>query len=293
MNLFFRWISCIGLLLWLSPAQTSAEGLTFGVYTSDKPSEMYKKFRPILDYLEIKLKEKNINLEIDLRIFPSYQKGIEALTQGKCDFARFGPASYIIAKRKNPGIRLLVMEKKRGTNAFKGIFFVLDNSPIKSIKDLRDKTLAFGSKNSTIGYLVQTKLIENGIFAKDLKSFSHLGRHDKVLYAVAQGKFDAGAVKENTFNKHAQAKNLRKIDELIVPTKPWIVRSGIDPVLEETLKRVLINLKNQNVLKHLGQEGFLPAKNKDFDIIRAKMEQAQSFDKGSEPDGSSSPQAKD
>ncbi|KAB7887285.1 hypothetical protein [Poseidonibacter ostreae] len=37
-----------------------ANELKFGVYTSDKPSIMYKKFKPVLDYLEKDLEKKEL-----------------------------------------------------------------------------------------------------------------------------------------------------------------------------------------------------------------------------------------
>ena len=51
---------------------------------------------------------------IHTRISPSYEKAIGKLANGEVDFARFGPASYVLAKEQRPGITLIAMESKKG-----------------------------------------------------------------------------------------------------------------------------------------------------------------------------------
>ncbi len=75
--------------------------LTFGVYSSDKATVMYKMFIPIIRQLqenaEAKLKHP---VDIFIKIFRTYDEGIDALVKGDVDLVRFGPASYILAKAK-------------------------------------------------------------------------------------------------------------------------------------------------------------------------------------------------
>ena len=127
--------------------------LNFGVYTSDKHSEMYKKFRPALKYLENTTTHKlKRNTRIHLRIFKCYEEATDALVEGKVDFVRFGPASYIHAKDRKPGISILSAELNNGKKIFQGIIFVRSDSPIKNMADLKGKSFAFGNKFSTIGH---------------------------------------------------------------------------------------------------------------------------------------------
>lgn len=56
--------------------------LAFGVYTSDKPSLMVVKFKPLLNRLEQEMSKRlNENIVITLQVFPTYEKGIDAITQ--------------------------------------------------------------------------------------------------------------------------------------------------------------------------------------------------------------------
>lgn len=255
-----------------------ADDLTFGVYTSDKPTAMYKKFSPIVNYLQEYLNNHGFDTVIKLKILSSYDAAINGLAKGEFDFGRFGPASYILAKEKNNKIQLLCMEHKKGKKRFKGVFVVRKDSSMTSLADLKGKKIAFGDKNSTIGrFLAQAALIQAGIKAEDLSDWKYLDRHDKVALAVAVGSYDAGPVKENTFKKYAETRNLKSLSEFPNVTKPWIARAGLDLQIFNALRRGLLELKEKAVLKALKQDGFLPATDSDYDFVRKGMELAKDF----------------
>ncbi|MDM8536478.1 PhnD/SsuA/transferrin family substrate-binding protein, partial [Desulfobacterales bacterium HSG17] len=200
------------------------------------------------------------------------------LAKGDCDFARFGPASYILAKEKNKDIRLLAMEHKKGRKNFYGIFITGKDSSVKSIGELKGKKFAFGNKNSTIGrYLSQAEMVNAGVKADDLKEYKYLGRHDKVALAVAAGNYDAGVVKENTFKKYADSKGLREIARFPNITKPWVVRAGFDDIIFSALKNALLGLNDKKILKNLKQHGFLEALDDYYDFVRQGMALSKEF----------------
>jgi len=110
--------------------------LNFGIYTSDKPTVIIKKFRPICNYLESALHKKlNEPIHIRIQVASNYEKGIRSLETGRVDFARFGPASYVKVKERDPGIRIIAMESKNNSKRFKGIICVHKDSPINVIQN--------------------------------------------------------------------------------------------------------------------------------------------------------------
>ena len=277
------WLKVIVTTLLIFPfcmSSVQAEDIIFGVYTSDKPTAMYRKFNPIIDYLQNHLKKQGIERTIKIKIYPTYDGAIEAITKGNCDFARFGPASYILAKKRNNGIRLLCMEHKKGKKRFNGVFITRrDENGINSLADFKGKRFAFGNKNSTIGrYLSQAEFVKNNVYASDLKQYAYLGRHDKVALAVASGKYDGGVVKENTFEKYAEEKELKKIFTFPNVTKPWVVRAGLNEQIYSVLQDGMLKLKDKKILKSLKQHGFLPATDGDYDFVRKGMEVSEKFD---------------
>ncbi len=278
---------CLVLLMARS-VSVSAEGeaggavvdrLTFGVYTHIRSTEMFQKMAPLRSYLQASLANKGVQSEIELRIFSSYADAIESLVKGQVDFVRFGPVSYVLAKRKNPAIRLLAMESNDGRKLFNGVISVPSDSPVASIDGLRGKRIAFGNRRSTTGrYLAQAALFRAGIQGKDLADYAYLGRHDKVAFALAAGTYDAGAMNENTHDKYAESKGLRKLLEFPCVTKPWIVREGLDETVYSALRDALLELRDPEVLQTIKRRGLLPATDADYDLIREGMALAKLFD---------------
>jgi len=268
----------IGLVCTLLIGPVYAETITFGVYTSDKPSAMYRKFKPILNYLENRMRREGLTADISIKIYPSYSAALDAIVNAEVDFARFGPASYVLAKERNRDIRLLAMEHKKNQKRFYGIFIVPESSAITSLAEIKGKSFAFGDKNSTIGrYLSQAQLVKAGVYATDLAGYAYLGRHDKVALAVAAGNYDAGVVKENTYKKYAASKGLKKIARFPNVTKPWVVRAGFDEKLFGIVQQSLWELKDKKILKNLKQDGFLPAEDDDYEFVRQGMQRSKDF----------------
>lgn len=250
--------------------------LNFGVYTADKPTAVVKQFRPVLNALSVKMTEiLNEKVTIKIQVSKDYEKGIQSIVKGEVDFFRSGPASYILAKNRNPELSILVMESKKGQKRFNGIICVRQNSSIKSIADLKGKKFAFGNKLSTIGrYLSQLYLFQNGVRAADLNSYEYLKRHDRVGNAVAIGTFDAGALKESTFKKLiAAGKPLRLLAKFPNVTKPWISSSKLTKRMRNTMTKALLSIKDSKILK----DGFVLGNDTDYEIIREAMGKNDSF----------------
>ncbi len=274
-------ITTIIMILSLSVASAKDNvQLRFGVYTSDKPSTMVRMFRPLLNELELQLSERmGKPVKIKLHVAKSYEQGIDDLTTGKVDFARMGPASYVISKKKNPNLRLLAMESKKGRKVFYGIICVNDKTSITDISQLSGESFAFGSERSTIGrYLAQQLLVDHQIRAKDLSSFEYLGRHDRVGRAVGLGSYAAGALKESTFKKlKDKGVPIREIARFQNVTKPWIASENMSEEMTLSLAQVLLGLDDPDALKGIKKSGFLPALDDDYADIRRSIESNTDF----------------
>ena len=257
--------------------------LSFGVYTADKPTTVVRQFRPALDALETHMSELlGEPVTISMQVAPSYGKGVAALLERRVDFARFGPASYVIAKEADPEIQVLAIESKKGEKQFNGVICVRADSDIQTPADLSGRAFAFGDENSTIGrYLSQRFLAANGITASSLSRFDYLGRHDLVGTAVARGQYDAGALKESTFKKLVKSgMALRAIAKFPNVTKPWIARSGLPANVLEALKISILALDNPEILKALKKDGFMEGSDDDFDFVRDAISGNAQFFRG-------------
>ena len=249
--------------------------LSLGLYTSNKPSTMVRQFRPIVKHLERQMTEKlGHPVNIRMQLAKNYQQGIEHLTAGKVDFSRFGPASYIEAKRSNPDLKILAMESINKSKVFHGIIATHVDNPVRDITQLRGHSFAFGDQQSTIGrFLSQQYLAENGIGSNDLSSFEYVGRHDIVGTKVGSGEFFAGALNESTFRKLlSKGEEIRELARFPNVTKPWIARSGLNSDVFDALQQCLLELTDEESLQKLKIDGFLEGADVDYEVIRTAIE---------------------
>ena len=253
--------------------------LSFGIYQSDKASEMHRKFKPLLDYLS--RETSNITeqaVEIKLNIFKTYQQANDALVNGEVDFVRFGPASYILAKQRQPQLQLLAMEEKKGKTRFYGLIIVQTNSKFDTLKNLQGASFAFGNQNSTIGrYLAQSELLTVGINKKSLSDSKYLGRHDKVFKAVELGDYDAGSLKEATFKKLNKDNQLRVLHRFENITEPWVARAGLEKNIYSALSQALIGLSDKKLLKQYKVSAFVKSTDSEYQYVREGMLESEKF----------------
>jgi phosphonate transport system substrate-binding protein len=269
-----------GVLLACQPACCFGEELRilrFSTYATERPTEELRKMEPFRKAIELGLKDRGINARIEVRIYPTYDDGLNAVVNGDSDVARLGPASYVSAKQRNPLLNLLAVEAHESKKHFLGVIVVTKDSPIRSVADLRGKRLAFGDPISTTGrFLPQAALVRAGLTAKDLSSFSYLGRHDKVIFAVANGGYDAGASNERTFEKYAEERGLRILTAFPSPTQAWVARSGLDAETIKAIRNTLLELRG-SALEYIDRNGFLPGNDSDYDELRHSMKIAKDF----------------
>lgn len=254
--------------------------LSIGLYTSSKPSAVVKKFRPIVSVLEANVAQKlGKPVRIRIQIAKNYQKGIEYISQGKVDFARFGPATYVEAKTENPELRILAIESKNRTKVVHGIIAVGLHSSIRKLSDLKGKSFAFGDMQSTSGrYMAQKYLLKNGVSAKDLSRYEYLGRHDIVGAKVSVGDFSAGAMSEATFRRLlAEGEKIRELARFPIVSKPWVARAGIAPAVYNALKNSLLELSDSSALGQLEINGFVNGSNRDYRVIADSMSENYRF----------------
>jgi phosphonate transport system substrate-binding protein len=276
-------VALVCLLAVLGGASGSVQArlsLTFGAYSSDKPSAMVAQIRPSLNELARDMSAiLGEDVEISMQVVRSYEDGVGLVVSGKADFARLGAASYVAAIGQDPGLEILAMENKRGSKSFRGIICVRRDSDITELGQLKGRNFAFGNRRSTIGrYLAQLTLLRAGILAEQLDNYEYLGRHDKVGRAVGSGLFDAGAVEETVFAKLVkQGVPIRAIATYNAATKPWVARQGLDPRIKRALRQALLNLSDPSALRALRFDGFLAGDDSDFHEIRLAIQENARF----------------
>jgi phosphonate transport system substrate-binding protein len=185
--------------LFLSAPAAQAD-YVMGLIPAENNEEMIKKFEPMRVLMEKKLGEK-------VKVFTAtdYAGVIEAMRKKRVDIAWFGPLSYVLAEQEAGAEAVAVgIRKGQNTSTYKSIYVARCDSGIKSLKDLKGKSVAFVDPASTSGGLVPTYLIKQAsgqmpdqYFGK----FTYAGSHDAAELAVKNKTVDAAADNDITYNK--------------------------------------------------------------------------------------------
>jgi phosphonate transport system substrate-binding protein len=239
-------LAALGLAMpWLAHAQTAAPRvLRVTAIPDESPTELARKFAPLGAYLEAKL-----GMKVEWTPVTDYAAAVETLVNRKVDLAWFGGFTFVQAHVRSGG-KVTPLVQREEDERFRSVFITDAKSGIKTLADLKGKTLSFGSASSTSGHLMPRSFL---LAAKinpdvDLKRVSFSGAHDATIAAVASGKVDAGALNISVWEKFVADK---KVDasqvKVFFMTPPyydynWTVHSDMPAELREKIKQAFLTL---------------------------------------------------
>jgi len=182
-------------------------------------------------------------LQFDIRVGQSYAAVVEALCAGSADIAFVGPVTYIQANQRHCA-ELLAVAVEKGQSVYYAGIFTSAHSPIRSLKDLRGKRVAFGDVNSTSSFVFpMTMIMEAGLDpVRDLSAIRLTGSHANSLAALVQGQVDAAALSFDSFDKAVgqgavDPATVRVVARSIaIPYPPIVMNSRLPAPLRAKLK---------------------------------------------------------
>ena len=227
----------------LSSASADDKVLRVSAIPDEAPTELQKKFKPLGDYLA-----KELGMEVKFVPVTDYAATVEGLAGGHLDLVWYGGFTFVQARRRTGNAIPLVQREEDAR--FHSKFITRAGSGIKTLADLKGKTLAFGSESSTSGHLMPRYfLMQSGIQPdKDLARYAFSGAHDATAKWVESGKVDAGALNESVWNKLVAEKKVDTSKVEVFYTTPdffdynWTVRGDLDPKLVARLKSAFLAL---------------------------------------------------
>ena len=173
--------------------------LILAVHPYLSKDEIISRFKPLADYIA-----RAAGRPVQLRVGRDYEEHIDAIGTDSVDIAYMGPAEYVKLVAKYGKKPLLVRQEIDGQKLLKGEIIVRQDSPLQSLSELKGKRFIFADVNSTMGSVIPQKmLIQAGVPLTSLASYKFVEGHDNVALAVLAGDYDAGAIKEETFQKYA------------------------------------------------------------------------------------------
>jgi len=279
------YVSLAVLFFFLSCTQTPTKDdmktYTIGYMICNSEQETLQRFKPFTVYLSKKLGVQFEAMAIDTSDFT---KHVDEL-----DFTHTNSLLYVIMNRNN-GVEILAAEKSGSLGArVKGLIIASKKSGLKSVQELKGKTMIFGPALGPTSYMAQLDiLIKNGVDPEnDLAYYSIPAgsfKHERVIYGVLFGKYDAGAAPLLDYERMIADGRIDPDDFTVlaegepVPYCNFAVTQKVPEDFAKRFREVLLNIKKDDtvsldgevikVLERAHIDGYEDVKDRDFDSIR-------------------------
>jgi two-component system, NtrC family, sensor kinase len=225
----FRWyMFFIAILLQVLPQPLSATGnsnsnkadIFIGVLAKTSPEHCLKQWHPMVNYLNKMIPGKTFI------IVPLNFDEIEnAVAEKSIDFVAANPATYVNLVKKHSVTRIVTMETMLlgiRSSQFGGVLFTRkDREDIKKAADLKGKKIMAVSPTSFGGWLTSRRYLKKrGIDPQHhFKTLDFGYSHDTVVYAVLEGKVDAGAIRSGILELMAMEGKINLRDFSVIDNK--------------------------------------------------------------------------
>lgn len=266
--------SALALALSMAAASAQARDVVMGLIPAENNEEMIQKFEPMRAQLEKKLGEK-------VKVFTAtdYAGVIEAMKKKRVDIAWFGPLSYYLAEQE-AGAEAFAVGLREGSNShtYKSIFVAPCDSGIKSIKDMKGKSVAFVDPASTSGGLMPTYMVkkETGMMPDQFfGKFTYAGSHDAAEMAVKNKTVDTAADNDITYEKMLAKGLITKQTNCIVkesdplPGSPLVYRGDLPADLKAKIQDAVLTAHNEIKVTGYGDlSRYVAVGPQDYQMIR-------------------------
>jgi phosphonate transport system substrate-binding protein len=215
-----------------------------------------------------------LEMEIDFLPLKNQVSAAIELKQGRVDLLLTGPSEYVIARSRTNAVPVLSITRPN----YYSIIAVPSNSEIKTVADLRGKTIAMSDIGSTSGHVGPTQmLIEAGLDPKTDVKIRMLGDEGSVA-ALQNGEVDAWAGSTSNYQEILQDKFPTIAKSSLLPGDVFVAGSSLELVIVEFIRSRMMQHQNKLIQaistrksKYRGST-FKLVQDSDYDLIRKAYE---------------------
>ena len=246
----------------------------------ESPTELARKAAPLARYLAARL-----GVKVEFTPVTDYAAAVEALANKQVDLAWLGGFTFVQARQRS-GDKVMPLVQRAEDEQFRSVF-ITSNAAIRSLADLKGRTLSFGSQSSTSGHLMpRSFLIGAGVEPdRDLKRVAYSGAHDATVAAVASGKVDAGALNMSVWEWLVADGKVDPAKVRVFHTTPayydynWSVHADMPAARRDQLARAFTELsaatpEGREILALQRATRFIPTKAENYRGIEAAARSA-------------------
>jgi phosphonate transport system substrate-binding protein len=265
-------LAAVTLSLATAVSAVAQDKIRFAVTDVDGMEALQREYTPFKDAFE-----KASGLKMDFFPVSGRTAAVEAMNADQVDFVLTGPAEYVVFNARLKAQPVVVWTRPN----YKSSIVVLDESPVKSLADLKGRKISFGEIGSTSQHLGPATILADGglAYGKDYEAvFLKLN-----VAAEALLKNDIGAIGMNQTHlervrKAFPDKKFRSLgDGIELPNDLIVVSEKVKPEIVAKVRRAFTDQSAEimaavvSTKENKKFEGgkFLPAvADKDYDIVR-------------------------
>ena len=196
-------------------------------------------FEPLFDAVT-----EATGIGFEIAVGQSYSAVIEAIATGKTDLAYMGTVSFLSARDRGPVELIAVSEENEKSFYYSGLFALAD-SEIKTVQDVRDRSLVLSDPSSSSGFVYPLALLKKEGLEPitDCARIILSGSHTNSLTTLVGGRAEVAAAPFESYLKAVRQgvvdprriRIIAKSDP--IPNPPIAVSGRIDPETIERLRK--------------------------------------------------------
>jgi phosphonate transport system substrate-binding protein len=247
----------LSLFILASPALAQTK-LTLAFIPQENPEKLIGDVAAITRYLSAET-----GFEVRGHVTQDHAAAVEALAAGHADAAFMGALPAVMAGAQT-GAEIVLAEVYRGKPWYSGAIFVKRGSGIRTLAELRGKTIAFADPISESGYLYPYELfVEAKLVGRDddpQKFFRRVyfaGGYQQAIQAAANGLVEAAGVSIYApllLPVDKQTEVVAIAETPPIPSHCIVVRKGLSPEARERFVAAMLKLNEpsrRHLLKHV------------------------------------------
>ncbi len=249
--------------------------LTLAFIPQENPEKLLGDISKITDYLADEL-----GVDVEGFVTIDHAAAVEALRHGDADISFMGALPYVLAHQQI-GAQVVLAEVYRGSPTYTSRIFVRKDSGIRTLADLRGKSIAFADPISESGYLYPLDMFAEAGFLErgaDPKSFFSnyyfAGGYQQAIQAVAHGYVDAAGASQfaDLLLTAEQLPDVTWIAESTpIPSHAVIARRDVDAELLQGFVRAMLQLNEPEYRSYLayvyGPDGYIETTHEAFELV--------------------------
>ena len=239
------------------PEKLAFAGIAFG---SD--IDTYDSYKLLIEVLQDEL-----GMSVKYYETSSYSAIVEGLSSGQVQIAQMNQLSYVLATKNLPDLDLIGVSAASANGPLTAFGYGIkrgDNVSVKSLEDVRGKTVCFSDPLSTTGYLTPAKaLFDIGIDPDPINSKDiipiFVGGFLEVGFAVQRGDCEVGFLNDLTFSTLLPESGKIAEGELEafwtspnIPNPPLVMSGELSAELREKIRGIVLSKGNRTALVEAG-----------------------------------------